>query len=108
MRLHRALDFLTTCGYIQHAQVRPFFFGATFVLLTGCYAEGNSHFLTSGEPERFSTMERCTVKAKEMYFEGASRFAGYTCTSNLLFWEIDRREFNDGNAQASAAEANVD
>lgn len=41
-------------------------------LLTACYAEGNSYFLTDGQAERFITMGACEREARAQHSGGGA------------------------------------
>jgi len=53
------------------------------VLVSGCYAEGNSFFLATGETETFLTMDRCEREAQSKHQDGRARYSGYECRYKL-------------------------
>ncbi len=54
----------------------------------GCWTEGNSFFLGSGETERFLTMDACLARADARYEDGQPQFGGYRCQSLVLGFNV--------------------
>lgn len=74
---------------------------AVSALMSGCYAQGNSHFLSSGEIENFLTMGRCEDEAKAKYIDGSSKYSGYECRGKFLWFTTTKRSFYDGKLTSS-------
>lgn len=69
--------------------------------LSGCYAQGNSHFISSGEIEYFLTMGRCEEEAKAKQRDGSSKYSGYACRGKFLWLTTTKRDFYDGKLTSS-------
>lgn len=69
---------------------------AGFMATSGCYAEGNSHFLADGETERFLTIRRCEAAATSAYQDGSPRYSGYICKEKLFLFTLQERRFESG------------
>ena len=74
------------------------------ILLSGCYAEGNSHFLGSGEREYFLTMSRCEEEAKATYTGGQPKYSGYECRSKLLWFTTQKRDYQEGKLVSASGQ----
>lgn len=68
----------------------------TAALLSGCYAEGRSHFLASGDTEYFLTMGRCEQEAKAKYADGQPKYSGYECRGKFLWFTTEKRDYYEG------------
>lgn len=65
-------------------------------LLSGCYAEGNSFFITTGETENFLTMGRCEREAQSKHQDGGARWSGYECRYKFLVFTLEKKRYEDG------------
>lgn len=71
-------------------------------MLSGCYAEGNSHFLASGETEYFLTMSRCEQEAKAKYEDSQPKYSGYECRGKFLWFTTQKRGYYDGKVVSAS------
>lgn len=108
VRLHRTLSDVTRSGLIRLNWARAFFAAIACASLAGCYAEGQSFFLTHGEPERFWFMEACVAEATAEHKDGTPKYSGYVCVHKLLFVELAKQEFYEGEAQLSTSAGQTD
>lgn len=65
-------------------------------LLNGCYSEGNSRSLASGEPEFFLTMSRCEKEAIAKHANGLPKYSGYECRGKFLWFTTEIRNYYEG------------
>jgi len=70
-------------------------------LLSGCYAEGNSHFLASSEIEKFASLGACEAKASSRHTDGTPRYSGYICRSKILGLTLEERRYSDGKLEGA-------
>ncbi len=54
---------------------------AVVVALSGCYAEGESVFITRGETHRYASMKACDEVATARYPGGGPVYSGFECRS---------------------------
>jgi hypothetical protein len=66
------------------------------LLLTACYAEGNSYYLSSGETEYFLTMNRCEKEAIAKYTNGEPMYSGYECRFKFLWFTTQKSQYYAG------------
>lgn len=66
------------------------------ISLSGCYAEGNSHFLSTGQTETFLTMSRCEREAQSRHQDGSTKYSGYECRSKFLIFTLQKKNYQDG------------
>ena len=71
------------------------------IFMTGCYSSGRSHFLSYGEPEYFLTMNGCEEEAKSRHQDGSSKYSGYECRYQFLFFTLSKIDFYEGKIQSS-------
>lgn len=64
--------------------------------LTGCYAEGYSYLLTSGDKQHFLSLAGCESEAMSKYSDGGPKYSGYICKQKLFFITLEQRDYNDG------------
>lgn len=84
--------------------MRSIGYGIITVVLAGCYAEGNSHFLASGEAEYFLTMERCAEEAKTKHSDDSPKYSGYECRGKVLWFTTGRRDFYEGKLSSQSGQ----
>lgn len=65
-------------------------------LLSGCYAEGNSFFLATGETETFLTMGHCESEAQAKHEDGSARYSGYECRYKFLGFTLRKKRYSNG------------
>ena len=93
MRIETELTFSRTSQKMIRRSAVPLLLAG---LLSGCYAEGNSHFLSSGAREYFLTLSRCEEEAKAAYTSGQAKYSGYECRSKLLWFTTQKRDYHEG------------
>jgi hypothetical protein len=71
-------------------------------LTSGCYSQGNSHFIASGENEYFFSMDSCEQEAKSTYSDGSPKYSGYECRQKLLWFTIQKRDFYEGKLSSES------
>jgi hypothetical protein len=71
-------------------------------LATGCYAEGNSYFLTDGETERFLTIGRCEREAAAHLPDGQPKYSGYKCRGKFVGFTTSKRDYYNGKLQSAS------
>ena len=76
--------------------------GTIFFFLFGCYTEGNSHFLASGNTEYFLTMKRCEDEAKTKYSDGSAKYSGYECRQKFLWFTLKKRDYYEGKLSSQS------
>ena len=79
-------------------------YGSISLVLVGCYAEGNSHFLASGDTEYFLTMKRCEEEAKTKYSDGSLKYSGYDCQRKVLWLTIEKRDDYEGKLSSQSGQ----
>lgn len=66
------------------------------ISLSGCYAEGNSHFLSTGQSEVFLTVSRCEREAQSKYQDGSPKYSGYECRYKFLIFTLRKKDYQSG------------
>ena len=69
------------------------------LMISACYAEGNSEFLSAGETRYFFTMSACEQEATSTYAEGGSIYAGFECRKKLAWFLIETRSYYSGQRE---------
>jgi len=64
--------------------------------LSGCYADGNSEFLSKGEVKRFLTMSACEKEAKARYHSGGPVYGGFECRYRVAGFILETRGYENG------------
>ena len=62
----------------------------------GCYAEGNSEFLWTGDQKYFPTLGACEREATSTYQKGGRVFSGFECRRRFLWFLLDTKKYYDG------------
>ena len=57
---------------------------AAAVVLSGCYAEGESFLIARGETQRYASMRACEAVAMARYPDGGPVYSGFECRSMIL------------------------
>jgi hypothetical protein len=87
---------VTACATVARRTVA---FCVILVTGAGCWAEGNSYFLGTGETERFLTMARCEREATASFRDGNPKYSGYECRARLPGFTTEKRDYQSGKLQ---------
>ena len=79
-------------------------YGATSLVLVGCYVEGNSHLLASGNLKYFQTMKRCEEEAKTKFSDGSPKYLGFECRKKVLFFTTEKRDYDEGKFSSQSGQ----
>ena len=70
-------------------------------LIAGCYAEGESRFISSGETRQYISLGACEAEATATFSGGGPVYSGFECRSMFLWMVRTVTRYTEGTLEWS-------